>query len=80
VEVPPGMVPTGGDGPGPASVQGQIVYFDPVPRLAPGEEAVYKIVATGQSTGDHVIRVKVQSAELRVPVTKEEITRVYTDR
>lgn len=79
-ELPPGMVPTGGDGPVPAHVQGQTVSFDPVPRLAPGEEAVYKIGATGQRTGDHVIRVQVQSAELRVPVTKEEITRVYTDR
>jgi uncharacterized repeat protein (TIGR01451 family) len=80
VEVPPGMLPTGGDGPSPASASGQLVSFDPLPRLAPGEEAVYKIVATGQSTGDHVIRVQVQSAELRVPVAKEEITRVYTDR
>jgi uncharacterized repeat protein (TIGR01451 family) len=79
-ELPVGMVPTAGDGPVPATVQGQQVVFSPLARLAPGEEAVFKIHATGQETGDHVIRVQLQSAEVRVPVTKEEITRVYTDQ
>ncbi len=79
-ELPPGMVPASGDGPVPATVQGQRVVFSPLARLAPDEEAVFKIHATGEVTGDHVIRVQLQSTELRVPVTKEEITRVYTDQ
>ncbi len=79
-ELPPGMMPTSGDGPVSATVQRQRVLFNPLARLAPDEEAVFKIHATGQATGDHVIRVQLQSAELRVPVTKEEITRVYTDQ
>jgi uncharacterized repeat protein (TIGR01451 family) len=79
-ELPPGMVPATGDGPVPATVQGQRVVFSSLARLAPDEEAVFKIHATGEATGDHVIRVQLQSTELRVPVTKEEITRVYTDQ
>jgi uncharacterized repeat protein (TIGR01451 family) len=79
-ELPPGITPTNGDGPVPATVQGRQVIFSPLARLAPNEEAVFKIHAIGEATGDHVIRVQLQSAELRVPVTKEEITRVYTDR
>jgi uncharacterized repeat protein (TIGR01451 family) len=79
-ELPPGMVPAAGDGPVPATVQGQRVVFSSLARLAPDEEAVFKIHATGEATGDHVIRVQLQSTELRVPVTKEEITRVYTDQ
>ncbi|MHB0959266.1 MAG: hypothetical protein ACYC0X_23660 [Pirellulaceae bacterium] len=79
-ELPPGITPTRGDGPVQATVQGGQVVFSPLARLAPNEEAIYKIHATGEATGDHVIRVQLQSAELRVPVTKEEITRVYTDR
>lgn len=79
-ELPPGMMPTAGDGPVPATVQGQQVVFSPLARLAPDEEAIFKIHATGQTVGDHLIRVQLQSAEVRVPVTKEEITRVYTDQ
>lgn len=79
-ELPPGMTPTAGDGPVPATVQGQRVVFNSLTRLAPDEEAVFKIHATGQATGDHIVRVQLQSADLRVPVTKEEITRVYTDQ
>ena len=79
-ELPPGMTPTAGDGPATATVQGRQVIFSPLARLAPNEEAIYKIHAKGDATGDHVIRVQLQSAELRVPVTKEEMTRVYSDR
>ena len=79
-ELPPGMTPTAGDGPATATVQGRQVTFSPLVRLAPNEEAIYKIHAKGDATGDHVIRVQLQSAELRVPVTKEEMTRVYSDR
>lgn len=79
-ELPAGMVPVSGDGPVPATVQGSRVIFSPLARLAPDEEAIFKVHATGEATGDHVIRVQLQSAEVRVPVTKEEITRVYTDQ
>jgi uncharacterized repeat protein (TIGR01451 family) len=77
--LPQGLIPTTGDGPTQAEVQGQSVYFAPLEKLGPGEEAVYKIHARGGGKGDHVFSAQLQSDELRVPVTKEEITRVYTD-
>ncbi len=78
-ELPAGLVPTSGDGPTRGTVQGQIVQFAPLERISPGEEAVYKIRAQGNAVGDHIIRARVQSNELPVPVTKEEGTRVYSD-
>jgi hypothetical protein len=69
-----------GTGPSPGTVQGQRVVFSPLARLAPGEEAVFKIQARGTAIGDFVVRTQLQSSELRVPVTKEEITRIYSDR
>ncbi len=79
-DLPEGMTPTTGDGPTQGTVQGQRVVFAPLARLGPNEEAVYKIHAHGDLTGDHVVRVQLRSAEVRAPVTKEEITRVYSDK
>ncbi len=79
-ELPEGITPTTGDGPTQATVQGQRVLFAPLAQLGPGDEAIFKIHAQGVTIGDHVVRVQVRSAELRVPVTKEEITRVYSDK
>ena len=79
-DLPTGITPTTGDGPTRGAVQGQRVVFAPLAQLGPNEEAIYKIHARGVATGDHVIRVQVQSADLSVPVTKEEITRVYSDK
>ena len=79
-EIPPGMTFSGGDGPTEVSSQGQTVVFAPLGELRPGEELVYRIRVQGTAKGDHVLRVQVQSDEVRVPVTKEEITRVYSDQ
>ncbi len=79
-ELPEGVIPSTGDGPTAGTIEGQRVVFAPLARLGPNEEAVFKIHARGAVIGDHVIRVQVRSAELRVPVTKEEITRVYSDK
>jgi uncharacterized repeat protein (TIGR01451 family) len=79
-ELSPGVQPTSGGGPTQGTVQGQRVVFEPLPRLAPGEEAVFKIQARGAEVGDFVIRAQLQSAEVRVPITKEEGTRIYSDR
>jgi hypothetical protein len=80
VECPPGITPLRGEGPVEATVEGQRVVFGTLARLAPGEEAVYRVSARGTQTGDHVTRVQLRSTEIRVPVAKEEITRVYLDQ
>jgi uncharacterized repeat protein (TIGR01451 family) len=79
-EVPAGMKFASGDGPTEVTSQGQTVVFAPLAEMRPDEEVVYRIRVQGTTNGDHVLRVQVQSDELRVPVTKEEITRVYSDK
>ena len=54
-----------------------IVQFEPIPLLAAKSESVYRLAARSQVDGDHRINVQVISDELRVPITKEESTRVF---
>ena len=68
------------DGATRGAVQGQTVVFEPLGKLAPQAEAIFKIQATGLRTGDYTIRVQVGSDDSETPVTKEEHTRVYADR
>lgn len=78
--LPPELRPSSAEGATRGAVQGQTVVFEPLAKLAPQAEAVFKIQATGQRTGDYTIRVQVASDDLQTPVTKEEPTRVYADR
>ncbi|HTN75324.1 MAG TPA: hypothetical protein VL096_08760 [Pirellulaceae bacterium] len=78
--LPPELRPVAGDGATRGTVQGPNVIFEPLAKLAPQAEAIFKIQATGLRTGDYTIRVQVTSDELQTPVTKEEHTRVYADR
>jgi uncharacterized repeat protein (TIGR01451 family) len=56
------------------------VSFEPLAKLAPAEEAVFRIRARGRRAGDQRIQVQLTSADQPAPITKEEITRVYADR
>lgn len=69
-----------GEGPTQGLVQGQQLVFEPLPRLNPQEEAVFKVHAQGLRSGDHLIRVQLSSDEWPTPVSREESTRVYEDR
>ncbi|HEY6564564.1 MAG TPA: hypothetical protein VIY86_08720, partial [Pirellulaceae bacterium] len=77
--VPRGMEPLRGDGPARARIEGQKVVFDPLPRLAPDADSVYRIHVRGVEPGDMRIQVKVASDDITEPVTKEESTHVYSD-
>lgn len=78
--LPPELRPVSADGATRGGVQGQNVIFEPLGKLAPQAEALFKIQATGLRTGDFTIRVQITSDELQTPVTKEEHTKVYADR
>jgi uncharacterized repeat protein (TIGR01451 family) len=77
---PAGMKMIGGDGPTRGTVEGQRVVFEPVARLNPQEEAVFKVQVQGVQAGDHLVRVQIASDEWPTPVSREESTRVYEDR
>ncbi|MDP6448036.1 MAG: hypothetical protein QF805_29855, partial [Pirellulaceae bacterium] len=56
------------------------IQFQPIAKISPNDEAVFRIDVTGQAAGNHVIDVQVQSDERPNPVTKQESTRVFLDR
>jgi hypothetical protein len=74
------MQALGGEGPTRATGDAQRVVFEPLPRLAPQEEVIFKVQVQGLKPGDHLIRVQLASDEWPTPVTREESTRVYEDR
>ena len=79
-ELPPGMEPINGEGPTRFKMDGNIVMFEPLPRLAPQADTLYKIHARGTTPGDKRIRVQLNSDDVAQPVTKEESTHVYSDQ
>ncbi len=78
--LPRGMVAKSASGPVPYHVQGQQVIFEPLPKLAPRADTVYRVRVAGLEAGDLRVKVQLTSDQVRVPVIQEEITHVYNDR
>jgi hypothetical protein len=78
--MPPGIAAVEGQGPTRATPDATQVVFEPLPRLNPQEEVIYKVIAQGRQPGDHIVRVQLSSDEWKTPVSREESTRVYQDR
>jgi uncharacterized repeat protein (TIGR01451 family) len=78
--LPPELKALSGEGPTRAANDGTRVIFEPLARLNPQEEAIFRISAQALKAGDFIFRVQISSAEWPTPVTREESTRVYLDR
>jgi uncharacterized repeat protein (TIGR01451 family) len=76
----PQLRPLGGEGPTRVVLERGQLAIDPLARLAPGETATYKLRVHGSEAGTHRIQVQLVTEETPVPVTREELTRVYTDK
>ncbi len=74
------LEPVEASGPGGHRVENLAVEFEPLAKLGPGEEAVYRVRARGRRAGDQRVQVQLVSEDHPSPITKEEITRVYDDR
>jgi uncharacterized repeat protein (TIGR01451 family) len=74
------LEPLEAEGPAAHRVENLTVAFEPLAKLAPAEEAVFRIRARGRRAGDQRVQVQLTSADQPAPITKEEITRVYADR
>jgi len=61
-------------------IENRGIVFEPLAKLAPSEEAVFRIRVKGLRAGDQRVQVQVVSEDHPTPITKEEITRVYDDR
>jgi uncharacterized repeat protein (TIGR01451 family) len=78
--MPAGMAAIHGEGPTRAAGDATQIAFEPLARLNPQEEVIYKVQAQGRQPGDQIVRVQIASDEWPAPVTREESTRVYEDR
>ena len=74
------LEPLEAQGPGGHRFENLTVTFEPLAKLAPAEEAVFRIRVRGRRAGDQRVQVQLTSADQPAPITKEEITRVYADR
>lgn len=79
VSFPEGVRPLAGEGPVPNTVNGNEVLFGKLSRLAPKGEAVFRVRAQAVGPGDQRVRVQILSDDIRLPITKEESTQVYSD-
>jgi uncharacterized repeat protein (TIGR01451 family) len=60
-------------------VEGREVIFDPLPKLAPRADVIYRVSVRGVDAGDLRFQARMKADGLTVPVLKEESTRVYGD-
>lgn len=79
-DVPAGMTPKSASGPTQFRVQGQQVIFEPVVKLAPRADALYRVRVIGLQPGDLRFKVQMSSEQMHNPVIQEEWTHVYNDR
>jgi uncharacterized repeat protein (TIGR01451 family) len=74
------LEPVEAQGPAAHRLDQRAVIFEPLVKLAPAEEAVFRVRARGRRAGEQRVQVQVVSEDHAAPITKEEITRVYEDR
>jgi len=60
-------------------VQGKDIIFEPLPKLAPRADAIYRVNVRGVAPGDLRFRARITADGLTEPVLKEESTKVYGD-
>jgi len=80
IRLPPELKPLGGDGPTRIAIDGGQLRIDPLARIGPAEQAVYRIKVEGIAAGHQRVQVQLVTNEMPVAVMREEITRVYEDR
>lgn len=78
--LPEALQPIEAGGPTAGVINGQQVIFEPLSRLAPKADALYRIRVKGTTAGNQRVRVQLVSDEIPAGVTKEESTRVYSDQ
>jgi len=60
-------------------LQGRDLIFEPLPRLAPRADALFRVNVRGLAAGDLRFRARITADGLTDPVLKEESTKVYAD-
>jgi uncharacterized repeat protein (TIGR01451 family) len=78
--LPPEMKPLAAEGPTRYEVNGSQIRFQELPKLAPKADTTYRVRVQCNGVGDMRVRVQLTTDDVRAPITKEESTRVYSDR
>ena len=78
-QVPPGMEAIVPQGSAKYQLEGDLVRFQPIARLAAKQSATYRIQVRGRAEGDQRFKVQMTSTDTPTPVVEEESTRVYAD-
>jgi uncharacterized repeat protein (TIGR01451 family) len=60
-------------------LQGKELTFEPLPKLAPRADFIYRVKVRGVAPGDLRFRARITADGLTDPVLKEESTKVYGD-
>jgi hypothetical protein len=66
-------------GPTKYRAEGRKLIFEPLIRLAPRGDALYRITTRGIAPGDVRFQIQVTSANLTEPIVRTESTRIYSD-
>ena len=80
VDFPSGIQPTAVEGKINNEIRGQQIAFQPITSLNPGDQIEIMIRGQGITAGDHRISVNLVADGREVNVSKQESTRVYSDR
>jgi hypothetical protein len=59
--------------------EGRELIFEALPRLAPKADVIYRVQVKGIAPGDIRFRTRIRADGLKVPVLREESTRIYSD-
>jgi hypothetical protein len=60
-------------------MEGKNVIFEPLSRLQPRGDALYRITVRGMAPGDARFKVQISSSSLIEPLLRTESSRVYSD-
>jgi uncharacterized repeat protein (TIGR01451 family) len=60
-------------------LEGRELTFEPIPKLAPRADAIFRVHVRGTAPGDLRFRARITAEGLTEPVLKEESTKVYGD-
>jgi uncharacterized repeat protein (TIGR01451 family) len=77
--VPDEMQFKNADGPVRYREEGKAIVFEPIERLAPRADAIFRLKVKTLKAGSVRFKIQVSSANLTEPVVKMEPTRIYSD-
>jgi uncharacterized repeat protein (TIGR01451 family) len=59
--------------------QGNTIVFEPLPKLAPRADAIFRVMVKGMDAGSVLFKIQVTSASIPEPIVRTESTTIYSD-